>query len=161
MQGVGIPVFVTPITTHGARLYRPAHKLVAIPPGGEIITTVMKKYKLGSLALLPLFLFVIPRAAGAQAGQAEEGKKLFEVNCAKCHGPDGSGNTPIGKAVGAKDLRAPEAQKLTDAQIFTQIDQGKGNMPPFGETLGKAKINDLIAYVHVLIKKPSGAKKAQ
>jgi len=126
-----------------------------------MLITMARKYKVGALALLPLFLFAMPRTAAAQAGKAEDGQKLYEVNCVKCHGPDGSGNTPIGKAVGAKDLRAPEAQKLTDAQIFTQIDQGKGNMPPFGDALGKAKINDLIAYVHVLIKKPGGAKKAQ
>jgi mono/diheme cytochrome c family protein len=129
--------------------------------GGEMLTTMVRKYRVGALALFPLFLFAVPRNASAQAGKAEEGQKLFEVNCAKCHGPDGSGNTPIGKAVGAKDLRAPEAQKLTDAQIFTQIDQGKGNMPPFGDALGKAKINDLVAYVHVLTKKAGGAKKAQ
>ena len=115
--------------------------------------------KVGALALLPLFLFAMPRSAAAQAGKAEEGQKLYEVNCAKCHGPDGSGNTPIGKAVGAKDLRGPEAQKLTEAQIFTQIDQGKGNMPPFGDALGKAKVADLVAYVHVLTKKSGGAKK--
>ena len=103
----------------------------------------------------------MPRTAAAQAANAAEGKKLFDVKCATCHGPDGSGKTPIGKAVGAKDLRAPEALKLTDTQISTQISQGKGNMPPFGDALGKAKINDLIAYVHVLVKKPSGAKKTQ
>jgi mono/diheme cytochrome c family protein len=133
----------------------------SVLPGGEMFTTIIRKCKIGVFALLPLFLIAMPRAAAAQAGKAEEGQKLFEVNCAKCHGPDGSGNTPIGKAVGAKDLRAPEAQKLTDAQIFTQIDQGKGNMPPFGDALGKAKINDLIAYVHVLTKKAGAAKKAQ
>jgi len=126
-----------------------------------MFTTIIRKYKIRAFALLPLFLIAMPRTAAAQAGKAEDGQKLFEVNCAKCHGPDGSGNTPIGKAVGAKDLRAPEAQKLTDAQIFTQIDQGKGNMPPFGDALGKAKINDLIAYVHVLTKKGPAAKKAQ
>jgi mono/diheme cytochrome c family protein len=133
----------------------------SVTPGGEMFTTIIRKYKLGMYALLPVFLITMPRTAAAQAGKAEDGQKLFEVNCAKCHGPDGSGNTPIGKAVGAKDLRAPEAQKLTDAQIFTQIDQGKGNMPPFGDALGKAKINDLIAYVHVLTKKGGAAKKAQ
>jgi mono/diheme cytochrome c family protein len=116
------------------------------------------KQGIRALALLSLFLLVIPHSAKGQAGKAEDGQKVFEQNCAKCHGPDGSGNTAIGKAVGAKDLRSPEAQKLTDAQIATQIDQGKGNMPPFGGTVNKAQINDLIAYIHVLTKK--GAKKS-
>lgn len=119
----------------------------------------MSNYRVTSIALLPLFLFAIPHSAAAQAGNAEKGKELFQQNCERCHGPDGSGNTPIGKAVGAKDLRAPEAQKLTDAQIYTQIDKGKGNMPPFGDTLDKAKIDDLVAYVHELGKKEAGGKK--
>ena len=127
--------------------------------GGYMFTSIIRKYKVAAYAVLPLLLFAMPRSAAAQAGKAEEGQKLYEVNCVKCHGPDGSGNTPIGKAVGAKDLRAPEAQKLTDAQIFTQIDQGKGNMPPFGDALGKAKVADLVAYVHVLTKKTAGTKK--
>jgi cbb3-type cytochrome c oxidase subunit III len=124
-----------------------------------MLTTILRKYKVGAISLLSLFLFAIPHSAAAQAGKAEEGQELFKQNCVKCHGPDGSGNTPIGKAVGAKDLRAAEAQKLTDAQIYTQIDKGKGNMPPFGDTLNKANINDLIAYVHELTKKQTDAKK--
>jgi mono/diheme cytochrome c family protein len=155
------------ITKNGHRLilfcvinYRDwfAH-LKSITYGGKMLTTIIRKYKLGAIALLPLFLFAIPHSAAAQAGKAEEGQELFKQNCAKCHGPDGSGNTPIGKAVGAKDLRAPEALKMTDAEISTQIDKGKGNMPPFGDTLDKAKINDLIAYVRELGKKQTGAKK--
>src|ERR1039457_1299780 len=120
---------------------------------------IVCKYRVGAIALLPLFLFAIPHLAAAQAGKAEEGRELFELICVNCHAVDGSGNTPIGKAVGAKDLRAAEAQKLTDAQIYTQIDKGKGNMPPFGDTLNKANINDLIAYVHELTKKQTDAKK--
>ena len=120
---------------------------------------IIRKNTIGTMAILPLLLLAFTLSAAAQAGKAEDGQKLFETNCAKCHGPDGSGDTPIGKAVGAKDLRAPEALKLTDAQLYTQIDQGKNNMPPFGGTLDKAKINDLIAYVRVLGKKKAPAKK--
>ena len=124
-----------------------------------MLTTIVRKYKVCAIALLPLFLFAIPHSVAAQAGKAEDGQKLFETNCAKCHGPDGSGNTAIGKAVGAKDLRSPEAQKLSDAQIYTQIDKGNGNMPPFGDSLGKAKVNDLVAYVREMGKKQTAAKK--
>ena len=124
-----------------------------------MLARIMRKYRIGTLAVLPLFLFIFAHSAAAQAGKAEEGQKLFDTNCAKCHGPDGSGDTAIGKAVGAKDLRSAEALKLTDAQIFTQIDQGKNNMPPFGGTLDKAKIDDLVAYVRALGKKKAPAKK--
>ena len=109
------------------------------------------------IALSSLFLLATPRPASAQS----DAQKLYDTNCAKCHGPDGSGNTQIGKAVGAKDLRAPEAKKLTDADIFKQIDEGKGNMPPFGGTLNKAQINSLIPIVREFSKKaPASSKKS-
>jgi len=120
----------------------------------------IRKYAVGAFSLLSIFLLAAPRPAAAQAGKAEDGAKLFEANCSKCHGADGSGNTAVGKAVGAKDLRAAEALKLTDAQIAQQIGEGKNNMPPFGDALDKGKINDLVAYVRQLQKKTGGAKKA-
>src|SRR5450631_977691 len=114
---------------------------------------ITRKHRVGAIALLPLFLFVLPHVVAAQS----DGQKLYDTNCAKCHGPDGSGSTAVGKAVGAKDLRAAEAKKLTDAEIFTQIDQGKGNMPPFGGSLNKAQINSLVPIIRDLGKKTSAA----
>jgi mono/diheme cytochrome c family protein len=120
-----------------------------------MLKRITKKYRVGAIALLSLVLFALPHSAAAQS----DGQKLYDTNCAKCHGPDGSGNTVVGKAVGAKDLASAEAKKLTDAEIFTQIDQGKGNMPPFGGTLNKAQIDSLIPIVRAFAKKPAAGKK--
>jgi mono/diheme cytochrome c family protein len=116
---------------------------------------ISKKHRVCAVALLPLFLFAFPYLSAAQS----DAQKLFDTNCAKCHGPDGTGNTVVGKAVGAKDLAAPEAKKLTDAEIHMQIEQGKGNMPPFGGTLNKAQIDSLIPIIRGFGKKAAGAKK--
>jgi mono/diheme cytochrome c family protein len=120
-----------------------------------MLERITRKYRVSAIALLPLFLLAFPHFAAAQA----DGQKLFDAKCAQCHGPDGTGNTVVGKAVGAKNLNSPEAKKLTDAEIYTQIDQGKGNMPPFGGTLNKAQIDSLIPIVREFGKKPAGAKK--
>jgi mono/diheme cytochrome c family protein len=116
---------------------------------------IARRHRVGALALLSLFLFAFPHFAAAQS----DGQKLFDTNCAKCHGPDGSGNTVVGKAVGAKDLGSAEAKKLTDAEIHAQIEQGKNNMPPFSGTLNKAQIDSLIPIVRAFGKKAAGAKK--
>ncbi len=116
---------------------------------------IARKCRVGAIALFPLFLFALPQFLAAQS----DGQKLYDTNCAKCHGPDGSGNTVVGKAVGAKDLASAEAKKLTDAEIHTQIDQGKGNMPPFGGTLNKAQIDSLVPIVRAFGKKSAGSKK--
>jgi len=122
--------------------------------------TRMRKLLAGFVTVLLLAFVAIPRFTAAQSASTDEGKKLFEKNCASCHGPDGSGDTTVGKAVGAKDLRSAEAKKLTDAEIRTQIEQGKNNMPPFGGSLSKVQIDSLIPYVRELSKKSAGAKKA-
>ena len=123
-----------------------------------MIAATLEKTTLRTIALMVLLVVAIPYSAAAQATNGG-GQKLYDQNCAKCHGVDGSGNTTIGKAVGAKDLRSPEAKKLTDAQISSQISQGKGNMPPFAGTLDSAEINSLIAIVRELSKNAAAAKK--
>jgi len=116
---------------------------------------IARKLKVGAIALVPLLLLALPHVAAAQS----DGQKLFDTTCAKCHGADGTGNTVVGKAVGAKDLGSAEAKKLTDAEVHTQIEQGKGNMPPFGGTLNKAQIDSLVPIVRAFGKKAAGAKK--
>ena len=45
---------------------------------------------------------------GASTASAEDGTKLYEANCVKCHGADGHGTTPMGKAMKAKSLAEPK-----------------------------------------------------
>jgi mono/diheme cytochrome c family protein len=125
----------------------------------QMIATTHKLKMAGAVTILTLSLFAASHSASAQSGN--DAQKVYEQTCAKCHGPDGSGNTQIGKAVGAKDLRAPEALKLTDAEIAKQIELGKGNMPPFGGTLSKEQISALVPYVRGLAKKQAASKKPQ
>jgi mono/diheme cytochrome c family protein len=91
-------------------------------------------------------------AVASTASAADTGESLFKANCAVCHGEDGH-PTATGKALNAKDLTTPEVQKLTDAQITTQIENGKNNMPPFKATLNASQVKLLVAYVRTLGKK--------
>ncbi|MGB7436877.1 MAG: c-type cytochrome [Candidatus Acidiferrum sp.] len=103
--------------------------------------------------LLLVLAFGVAYPAKAQTGNAANGQKIFVEKCKKCHGEDGSGNTNFGKALRAADLRSPDVQKKTDADFYVQIDKGKKNMPPFGASLDKTQINDVIAYVREFGKK--------
>jgi mono/diheme cytochrome c family protein len=91
-----------------------------------------------------LFLAVV--LLFATLAQAATGKELFDAKCAGCHSKDGSAETAVGKSLGAKDLRVT---KLTDAQILTQLHDGKDNMPPFS-SLTKEEADSVVAYVHEL-----------
>ena len=96
-------------------------------------------------------LALVSLAVGSPAKAAEDGAALFKTNCVVCHGADGTG-TPTGKALKAPDLHSDAVQKLTDAQIATQIEQGKNNMPPF-PALKPEEVKALVAYVRTFKKK--------
>jgi mono/diheme cytochrome c family protein len=77
---------------------------------------------------------------------------LFKSKCVMCHGEDGSGNTPSGQALKAKDLRSEETQKKSDAEIAEVITKGRNKMPAFGQKLKPEQIQQLVAYIRQLPK---------
>jgi cytochrome c6 len=79
--------------------------------------------------------------------------KVFKANCTLCHGDDGSGSTPTGKAMKAKDLRSDEIQKQTDAALTDVITQGRGKMPAFGAKIKPDGVANLVAYIRSLASK--------
>ena len=98
---------------------------------------------------ISLAILALPSAARAQS----DADKVFKANCALCHGADGSGNSPAGKALKAKDLRSAEVQKQTDAALGEVIAKGRGKMPAFSSKLSPEMINSLVAYIRQLAKK--------
>ena len=82
-----------------------------------------------------------------------DAKANYDKHCAKCHGPDGKGQTRMGKQAGAKDYTDPKVQaEMTDEKAFKSIKEGqkvngKEAMKPFGGTLSDDEIKDLIAHI--------------
>lgn len=92
-----------------------------------------------------LIALVIPASAFAADGAA-----IFKTKCVACHGADGSGQTPVGKNLKLQDLRSPEIQKLSDAEITKALTEGKGKMPK--SNLSADDIKAVIAFVRSLKK---------
>lgn len=70
--------------------------------------------------------------------------------CATCHGADGSGNTPVGKSLKARDLRSDEVQKQSDDALTTVIADGRGKMPGYKSSLSAEQIRQLVAHIRSL-----------
>jgi cytochrome c2 len=73
--------------------------------------------------------------------RSEQGHKLFDRNCAHCHGDDARGE------------EGPSLYNLTlsDARIAKRIREGiKGEMPRFGSKFNDADIAALIAFLRTL-----------
>jgi mono/diheme cytochrome c family protein len=99
--------------------------------------------------LVSLTVLALPIGVRAQSDAA----KVFKTNCSLCHGPDGSGDTPTGKALKAKDLRSDEVQKQSDTELAAIIGKGRGKMPAFGSKFSPEVINSLVAYIRQMPKK--------
>jgi cytochrome c6 len=99
--------------------------------------------------LLSLATLEIPTSVRAQS----DAEKAYKANCALCHGADGSGSSPTGKALKAKDLKSDDVQKVSDADLTVIITNGRGKMPAFGKKLKPAEITALVSYVRALAKK--------
>ena len=70
--------------------------------------------------------------------------ELFKQYCAKCHGEDGTANTPKGKQLMARDFTDAEWQSSKkDDDLVKTITKGGEDMPPFGKKLTKEQIESL------------------
>ena len=83
---------------------------------------------------------------------AEDGAALFKARCAMCHGPDGSGLTPVGKSLKVRNLRSADVQKQSDAELAKIISNGKGKMPAMKANLSDADIRTLVAHIRTFKK---------
>jgi cytochrome c5 len=77
---------------------------------------------------------------------------LFKSNCARCHGADGSGDTPLGHLYNAPDFTDPDwwqkhAAITSTRSLASIVSRGKGGMPAFGKKLTRPEINLLVNYV--------------
>src|SRR5574341_1637465 len=97
------------------------------------------------------------------AGDAVKGKAKYQELCAACHGASGKGDGPAAAGLPTKPRNHTDATymgKLKDQQIFETIKkggQGVGKspiMPPWGGQLSDEQINDLVAYIRTLSRKP-------
>jgi len=99
--------------------------------------------------------FVAAMAVCLLAGRAQSAdvKENWEKNCQKCHGPDGKGNTKMGRQSGVKDYTDPKVQaELTDEKAMKAIKEGviekdKKKMEPYAEKLSDDEIKALIGQL--------------
>ena len=110
-------------------------------------------YSLLRTLLISLFAVGLITLCASPSRAQAAGETLFKTKCAACHGPDGKGEVPMGKKLGAHDLKSAEVQKQSDAQLTEVITKGKNKMPAYGGKLSKEQIAQLVAYIREIAKK--------
>lgn len=91
------------------------------------------------------------------AVNVEQGKKLYESNCAACHGPSGRGNGPAAQSLNPPPPDIADSSKtpmVTDGYLYWTIADGGvplgTAMPAFKTTLKADEIWKIILYVREL-----------
>jgi mono/diheme cytochrome c family protein len=94
--------------------------------------------------------------AAAISASAADAKENWDNLCAKCHGPDGKGQTKMGQKLGVKDFTDAKVQAdLKDDAATKALKEGlkdadgKTLMKPF-DTLTDDEVKALVTYVRGL-----------
>jgi cytochrome c553 len=103
-------------------------------------------------------LLLCALAGAALTAHAADAAANWTESCAKCHGPDGKGETKMGRKLSIADLTDPKIQaKFTDEEATKSIKSGRTDET--GKTTMKAveglsdqDISALVAYVRTLKK---------
>ncbi len=104
-------------------------------------------------ALLTCVLLMCAVFIPAALADETKGAEVYKTKCAMCHGPDGKGETAMGKNLKLRDLGSADVQNLHDSELKTLLENGKGKMPSFKGKLTDAQMGDVIQFVRSLKKK--------
>ena len=96
---------------------------------------------------------ILPATSNVQASIVE-GEKLFGVECAACHGMEGTNPTDAGRWMypRAPNLASSGVQQYSDAELFWIVKNGirLTGMPAYGPVETDANIGHLVCYVRSL-----------
>lgn len=90
--------------------------------------------------------------------ELEEAGRLFNINCAVCHGAKGTADGPLAGRIGAiANLTLPTYLSMADGTMFHSITYGKNNMGSYASQLTKEQRWMIIHYVRTLQPKAEAA----
>lgn len=103
------------------------------------------------LQRLALFTFVIALFLPPMAA-AQSGADTYKAKCQGCHGPAGNPSAGMAKAMGMQPLGSSAIQGMSDSDLTSAIENGKGKMPAFKGKVSDAQVKELVAYIRTLKK---------
>lgn len=142
-------LFTTDANKKGARIF-----YNGMPPVGTLKRGAMfdmnvpvdsNGYKMSAAIKNPL------DSVKLSAAEMKEAGRLYDINCAICHGAKGAGNGPIADKIGAvANLTLPNYVAMADGTMFYSITHGKGNMGSYASQLTIKQRWEIIKYIRTL-----------
>lgn len=142
-------VFTTDINKAGHEIYYTRQPVVGTLQLGELFAYTLPNdstgYKLSATVKNPV-------APLTKAELAETGR-LFNINCAICHGAEGKANGPLatsGKIGGVANLTTDAYIKMADGTMYHSINYGKNNMGSYASQLSRKQRWMIVRYIRTL-----------
>ena len=128
----------------------------------------------GTIKIGELFPYTLPNDSAGYAMSATvknplppltgkdsaEAARLFNINCAICHGADGKATGPLstsGKIGAVANLSLDIYVKMADGTMYHTINYGKNNMGSYASQLDRKQRWQLVQYIRTLQPKPETA----
>lgn len=122
--------------------------------------------KTPSILLWPFIVAFICQCSSSPALGRDllQGRKLYQANCASCHGINAKGSLEAAKALHVDplklDLTRPQVVLKPTSQLVKLISGGHGKMPKQKNWLTPAQIRSVISYMQSLQKAYASGKEA-
>ena len=89
------------------------------------------------------------------SGDSAEASRLFNINCAICHGADGKADGPLADKIGGvANFTQSQYVGMADGTMFYSINYGKNNMGSYASQLDSRQRWMIIQYIRTLQPKP-------
>lgn len=86
-----------------------------------------------------------------------EASRLFNINCAVCHGAKAEANGPVAPKIGGVKSIVAAAPGYSDGRIFYVMTYGQGNMGSYASQLSRKQRWMIVQYIRTLQPKPAAA----
>src|SRR5215467_13254652 len=104
-----------------------------------------RNWTVGTLLWTGVLSAVVMLSAPVQS--EDKSAAVYKQKCVSCHGVDGKGETPAGKAMKVRSFASAETAKMSDQDLAEVIEKGKGKMPKYGASLNPDEIKSMVAYI--------------
>ena len=151
--GEGTPIGPTLPRSFRGNVYTLGFAMLSSSCAGPSVTPYFNKEYYHAEHITAIAIGLVVLFASVTSLAQATGADTYKAKCQMCHGADGLGNTPAGKAMNAHPFNSPDVLKESDADLTTIIKSGKDKMPAFSGKLTDAQITDVLGYIHTLQKK--------
>jgi mono/diheme cytochrome c family protein len=150
-------VFTSDPLNKGAKIYYDNNPVAGTIKRGELFPYTLRNDSTGYI----LSANVKNPIDSLSVSEMKEAGRLFNINCAICHGEKGAGNGPIatsGKIGGIANLTLDSYVKMADGTMFHSLTYGKNLMGSYASQLDRKQRWMLVKYIRTLQPKAATAQ---